>query len=251
MNQTIELMVNRHMLKIPTKSILYATVTDKLCKIYLDNQETLNLFVTISELMEKLGEECFLRVSRSALVSFAAIEAVSKDEIVLSNGIRVPYSRTRRGEIAEKIKYHTETIESCGDLTHKVEPLDFAHEFSFWDKVPIAFGVLEFLQNDAGKITDFICRYVNQALAAIEEVPRERLLTHPFGELFPEDREKWIAHYCKVAFQGEVLELMEYVPGLNKDLLMICYQPAYGYCACIVVDASNKYYLQIKQYLVD
>lgn len=224
MTPIVELMVNRQPLKIPAKSILYATVTDKLCKIYLDNQEILNLFVTISELIDKLGEESFLRVSRSGLVAYAAIEAISKEEIVLINGMRVPYSRSRRKEIADKVKFHSEILESGNEEGQGIEPLDFPKEFEFWDKVPIAFGVLGFTRDNLGKVTDFQFRYANQALAEIEGVPLTRLLTYPFGELFPGAKRKWLAHYTKVAFQGEVVELMEHVPELNKDLLLICYQ---------------------------
>lgn len=104
MGKVIELMVNRHLMQIPANSIIYANVTDKLCKIYLDNGESLNLFITISELMDKLGNEDFLRVSRSSLVAYTAVETVNQEEIVLYGGVRIPYSRSRRKEIMDKAR---------------------------------------------------------------------------------------------------------------------------------------------------
>lgn len=246
MGKAIELMVNRHKTQIPSNTIVYASVTDKLCKIYLDNGEALNLFITISELMDKLGNEDFLRVSRSSLVAYTAVEAV-KEEVVLHGGIRIPYSRSRRKEIIDKIRNCMERQVVYGEKNRPLGELEFDRDFVFWDDVPVGFGVLEFVPDGSGRFSDFMFRYANRALAEIEGVSREALVDHAYSQIFGGVRHKWLAVYSKVAFLGETVELMDYSTEIDKELLVICYQPAYGYCACIVCDATDKYYLQMKR----
>lgn len=247
MGKVIELMVNRHLMQIPANSIIYANVTDKLCKIYLDNGESLNLFITISELMDKLGNEDFLRVSRSSLVAYTAIETVNQEEVLLYGGIRIPYSRSRRKEIIDKARNCMERQVVCRDESRPLATLDFSRDFCFWDNVPVGFGVLEFVSDGGGRFSDFIFRYANHALGVIEGVARESLLDHAYGQIFKGSHSKWLAIYSKVAFMGDTVELIDYSPEIDKELLVICFQPAYGYCACIVCDATDKYYLQMKR----
>lgn len=247
MGKVIDLMVNRHMMQIPASSIIYASVTDKLCKIHLDNGDTLSLFITISELLEKLGEEDFLRVSRSSMVAYTAVESVNQEEIILYGGVRIPYSRSRRREIMDKARNCMERQVVCRDMNRAVGELDFVHGFSFWEEVPIGFGVLEFVADCTGRFSDFIFRYVNRALAELEGVTVDALINCAYGQIFKEAHNKRLAIYSKVAFMGDTVELIDYSPELGKELLILCYQPAYGYCACIVCDATDKYYLQMKR----
>lgn len=247
MGKVIDLMVNRHMMQIPASSIIYASVTDKLCKIHLDNGDTLSLFITISELLEKLGEEDFLRVSRSSMVAYTAVESVNQEEIILYGGVRIPYSRSRRREIMDKARNCMERQVVCRDMNRAVGELDFVHGFSFWEEVPIGFGVLEFVADCTGRFSDFIFRYVNRALAELEGVTVDALINRAYGQIFKEAHNKRLAIYSKVAFMGDTVELIDYSPELGKELLILCYQPAYGYCACIVCDATDKYYLQMKR----
>lgn len=247
MGKVIDLMVNRHMMQIPASSIIYASVTDKLCKIHLDNGDTLSLFITISELLEKLGEEDFLRVSRSSMVAYTAVESVNQEEIILYGGVRIPYSRSRRREIMDKARNCMERQVVCRDKNRAVGELDFVHGFSFWEEVPIGFGVLEFVADCTGRFSDFIFRYVNRALAELEGVTADALINRAYGQIFKEAHNKRLAIYSKVAFMGDTVELIDYSPELGKELLILCYQPAYGYCACIVCDATDKYYLQMKR----
>lgn len=247
MGKVIELMVNRHLMQIPANSIIYANVTDKLCKIHLDNGESLNLFITISELMDKLGNVDFLRVSRSSLVAYTAVETVNQEEIVLYGGVRIPYSRSRRKEIMDKARSCMERQVVCRDKNRPLGELNFHMDFCFWDNVPVGFGVLEFISDASGRFSDFIFRYANRRLGEIEGVPRENLVDRAYGQIFKGSHSKWLAIYSKVAFMGDTVELIDYSPELDKELLVICYQPAYGYCACIVCDATDKYYLQMKR----
>lgn len=246
MNEVIELMVNRRIVQIPAKSIVYANVTDKLCKIHLDNADVLSLFITISELMEKLGVKDFLRISRSSLVSYRSIRSINQDEVLLFGDVHLPYSRSRRKEIGEKTRECIERLMNKNEATNRIRPLDCEHSFGFWDRVPVGFCVLDFVEDASGYFTDFVYRYVNQALADIMEIPRERMQNRAHSELFPKAVKKWTALYSKVAFLGETVETIDYSPELDKELLVICYQPSYGYCACILCDATNKYYLQSK-----
>lgn len=243
----IELMVNRRIVQIPARSVVYANVTDKLCKIHLDNGEILSLFITISDLMDKLGEKDFLRVSRSCLVAYGAIRSINQDEVILYGDVRLPYSRSRRQEIIAKTRECIERLMSRSETTREVRPIDVSHAFTFWDRLPVGFCVLDFVTDSTGYFADFEYRYVNEAMAEVAGRTRGEMLNRTYLNLFPGAEKKWAALYSRVAFMGEPLEMIDYSREFGKDLLVICYQPAYGYCACIVCDATNKYYLQMKR----
>ncbi|WP_125142373.1 GGDEF domain-containing protein [Clostridium transplantifaecale] len=111
-----------------------------------------------------------------------------------------------------------------------------------FDKMPIAFTIIEILLNDKHEPIDFIFRYANQAHARLEEVDLENMLGHRFyKELFPEKHDKkWLRYYYSSAFQGKNHELHEYSAEIDKYLKIICY-PWHipGYCACVLMDETD------------
>ena len=81
---------------------------------------------------------------------------------------------------------------------------------------------------------DFIFRYCNAEMAVVEGVPIEEMLNRSFYKVFPNGDKKWLVAYADVALNGTKHPLHDYSPEINKNLIIHCYQPEPGYCACVL-----------------
>lgn len=104
MKDYIRLLINRKWETLPTKDILYITIADKLSFFYLNNDTTLNLFITLSELEQQLPKKSFVRISRSCIINFQAVCAIHDSHIKLQNGKSLSYSKRREKTIMEKYR---------------------------------------------------------------------------------------------------------------------------------------------------
>lgn len=50
---------------------------------------------------------------------------------------------------------------------------------------------------------------------------------------------KWLRTYERATLYGEVLEMMDYSPGIDTYLKIICFPTFKGYCGCILFDLSK------------
>ena len=98
--------------------------------------------------------------------------------------------------------------------------------------------------NDEQHAVDWIFRYGNQKLAELEELPLERLIGNSFGKIFSNMDSKWLRSYERATMYGEVLELMDYSPEVDKYLKVICFPTFEGHCGCILFDISNISFVQ-------
>lgn len=94
---------------------------------------------------------------------------------------------------------------------------------------------------------DFIFRYCNAEMATVEGVPVEEMLNRSFYKVFPNGDKKWLVSYADVALNGTKHTLHDYSPEIDKNLIIHCYQPEPGYCACVlqVTDQSSQYFLTV------
>ena len=102
--------------------------------------------------------------------------------------------------------------------------------------------------NEERHAVDWIFRYANQELARLEKLPLDQLLGKSFRSLFANMDSKWLRSYERSALYGEVLELMDYSPEVDRTLKVICFPTFKGHCGCILfeldtikaVDTSNN-----------
>lgn len=169
---SIRLTVDRQERTIMTNTIIYASVTDKLCKIYLTNQMQLKLFMPISALKEMLPSDGFLEISRSCLVALQYIRTVDGPNVVMTNGVRLPYSTRRRNTILHAFQQHL--AQQASEQSAYMWKMDLAAEFRCFDHCPIPFFILESVSNPLTNSVDFIFQYANEAFAALGHMPVNR-----------------------------------------------------------------------------
>ena len=68
----------------------------------------------------------------------------------------------------------------------------------------------------------------------VEGIPVEEMLNRSFYKVFPNGDKKWLVAYADVALNGTKHTLRDYSPEIDKDLIIHCYQPEPGYCACVL-----------------
>lgn len=117
---------------------------------------------------------------------------------------------------------------------HETSPPEYAGKCSLLDNMPLAFCVIELVFNEDGCGVDFIFRYCNAEMATVEGVPVEEMLNCSFYKVFPNGDKKWLVSYADVALNGTKHTLHDYSPEIDKNLIIHCYQPEPGYCACVL-----------------
>lgn len=85
--------------RVQRAEILYCEGDRNYTHVHFVRRPTLMLAITMRLLHERIGEEGFLRVSRSIVVNKQAIKHYDGREILLCNGVVIPVARRRRKEI--------------------------------------------------------------------------------------------------------------------------------------------------------
>lgn len=82
---------------------------------------------------------------------------------------------------------------------------------------------------------NFVFRYCNDEMAVVEGIPVSEMLNRSFYEVFENGDKKWLVTYADVALNGNKHILQDYSPEIDKTLTIYCFQPASGYCACVLI----------------
>ena len=77
--------------------------------------------------------------------------------------------------------------------------------------------------------------YCNDEMTVVEGVPVSEMLNRSFYEVFENGDKKWLVTYADVALNGNKHILHDYSPEIDKTLTIYCFQPAPGYCACVLI----------------
>ncbi len=86
------------------KEIIYCEGDRNYSHVHFLQQPTLILSITLRILHERLGEQGFLRVNRSAVVNMDYIAHYDGREITLHNGQVLPIARRRRKQVELTLK---------------------------------------------------------------------------------------------------------------------------------------------------
>lgn len=117
--------------------------------------------------------------------------------------------------------------------------IDISNRFSVLDNMPEAFCVIELVFNSNGTGVDFIFRYCNKKMEQLEGKALDEMLNHSFYKVFPKADKKWLVAYSEVAITGNPTSFKAYSPEIRKDLLIKCFQPMEGFCACLLTTVDD------------
>ena len=239
----ITIISNRKKIVISVSSILYAIMAGKCIEIHAADGQVYETRMTLSEIESFIGDG-FIKIHRGCLVSAKAIHTIT-DKINLSNGENLEYTVRKKKLIIEQFyQKQKRFIDGIKKNNVQITDEEYKEHYRSFDYMPFAFTDIEMVFNDEQHAVDWIFRYGNQKLAEVEELPLETLIGNSFGKIFCNMDSKWLRSYERATMYGEVLELMDYSPEVDKYLKVICFPTFEGHCGCILFDISNISFVQ-------
>ena len=148
------------------------------------------------------------------------------------------FAGRKRGLSAHRHLRKQMGLNALPDAQPQTAPMTFLEKCTLLDEMPLAYCVIELVFNAEGHGVDFIFRYCNAEMAVMEGVPVEEMLNRSFYEVFRNGDKKWLVAYADVALNGTKRILHDYSPEIGKYLTIYCYQPAPGFCACVLQKAD-------------
>ena len=144
---------------------------------------------------------------------------------------------------------------ATGGLSYKEKKLPLTAEeyrkyYKICDALPFAFTDIEMVFNEEKKAVDWIFRYGNEALAALEKQPLDKMIGSSFSSLFSNMDAKWLHVYERATLYGETLEIMDYSPEIDTNLKIICFPTFPGHCGCILFNADKMKSISEENHLV-
>lgn len=243
----INIISDRKNITLNSDVILYIIMNGKIAEIHIVGGKVYQTRIALKDL-EGLLKEDFVKVHRGCIVSVKAVHEVT-DMVNLSNGEELPYTVRKKKQIVIEIQEkQKKMINALGKKGIPATKEEYCRHYSSFEYLPIAFTDIEMVFNEESHAVDWIFRYANQELARLEKLSLNQLLGKSFGSLFANMNSKWLRSYECSALYGEVLELMDYSPEVDRNLKVICFPTFKGHCGCLlfdldtikVVDSSNN-----------
>lgn len=224
--------------QIVISELQYLIHKEKQTCIYTTDGREISTFIPLKDIFSALPENEFWNIQKGIVV--AARYVLSIDD----NGIYTMVDGTvfkGRQRSMEEHRQHRRNLDLIQRESKHYLPLTLYEKCALMDNAPIAFCIIElvFAENQRG--VDFIFRYCNKMMEDVEGLPVSEMIDRSFYEVFKNGDKKWIIPYADVALNGVQRELRDYSPEIGKDLIIHCFQPEPGFCACfLIVDKHNN-----------
>ena len=220
---------------IDISNILYLTRQNPLTKItFFDGKEILTA-IPVKEIAIYLPDEEFVNITKGILLRKSQIVNISDDGLYTMTDGSVFQGRKRNIRQHKQLRQALGLSKEQDEKAGKMIPLELLEKCSILNDMPLAFCVIELVFDANGRGVDFVFRYCNEEMAAVEGIPVSEMLNHSFYEVFENGDKKWLVTYADVALNGTKVILHDYSPEIGKDLSIYCFQPHPGYCACILI----------------
>lgn len=236
--QFISLLSGKKEVKLPIEDILYIRVEGGCAEFHMSSGENYRSRSSHCALQRILGER-FIFIGYNCLVSGMAIHSVG-EKLVLCSGEELDYAQRRRAEIFRFVNSRKKRfIDSLSDEGIPKSFEEYDQYYRCFRNATFAFTDIEMVFNENQKAVDWIFRYGNQWLSAIEKLPLENLIGNSFRSLFPNMDAKWLRSYEQAVLYGKTLQIEEFSPEINTNLRIICFPTFKGHCGCILFNADQ------------
>lgn len=235
---TIMIVADKKPWEININSILYVQMQGNIAHIHTLQGRVYSTRMTLATLEEELGDG-FLLIKRGCLVSVMAIHDMT-DRVYLNNGDALDYAPRRKTEILAALREKQQSL-IRSFLTDELPTTaeQYQDHYRLFDTMPFAFADIEMVFDGHYNAIDWVFRYGNPALAALEKQPLENMIGHSFSEIFPDMDSKWLRTYERATLYGEMLKIIDYSPEIDAYLDIICFPTFKGHCGCILFDVSK------------
>lgn len=213
------------------KEVLYLNRVPRRTVITFLNGNTISTAIPVRDLTACMPEGEFAIISRGISVRVSQIISISDTgAYTMSDGCVL---QGRQYNLSEHKKLRNSLKINVSEPSHAL-PDGLLEKCSLLDQCPLAFCLIELVFDERGHGVDFVFRYCNRAMEAVEGKSVENMVNHSFYEVFANGDKKWLVSYADVALNGTQREIHDFSPEVDKHLTIRCYQPHPGYCACIL-----------------
>lgn len=212
--------------------IKYIVREEKKTVIYLINNKTTETFIPIKNFSDSLKPYGFISINKGIVISKSQVDKIDNGTYYLLDGRKFEGRKRTVG----KHKHMSDMINAKAE---SLSTMDISKRFAVLDNMPLAFCVIELVFNEDNAGVDFIFRYCNKQMEIVEGKSINEMLNHSFYKVFPHADKKWLVAYSEVAVTGKSTTFKDYSPEIDKDLLIMCFQPVEGFCACVLNPIEN------------
>lgn len=236
--ERITIISDKKEVKLNIRTILYVLMNGNMAYIHCSTTKIWETRMTLNELERMLGDD-FIKVKRNCLVSVFAIHNVT-DRINLCNGESLEYAQRNRSQLIDELQRKQKVIvQSFYDEHVPKTSEEYQEYYRLFDSMPFAFADIEMVFDERLHAVDWVFRYGNHGLSEIEKMPLEKIIGCSFCELFPNMDAKWLRAYERATLFEEMLNIVDYSPEIDTDLLVICFPTFKGHCGCILFDVEK------------
>ncbi len=239
----VTIISNKRKIVLGVESILYVLMVNDKAEIHVSGGQCYETWMSLGKLEKMLGDG-FIKVHRGCIVAVRAIHNIT-DKINLSNGEALSYTLRKKRNIIEQFRDKQRCVvnnfEAEGFSTNFEE---YKKYYTGFENMPFAFVDIELIFDEEKHALDWIFCYGNEALAKLEKLPLEQLIGSSFGSLFENMDAKWLKSYERATLYGEILEMLDYSPEVDRYLKVICFPTFPGHCGCILFDISQIRFTQ-------
>lgn len=211
---------------IDADSIKYILPENNKTVIYLSDGRMVSTYTSAGDIMTVLPMGNFFHVNRGMYLAIREVAHIDDNVYTMLDG------RTVTGRAYQMEQHEANRQILLGLSSIKISSISIYDRFSGMDNYPLAVCVMEVLTNDS-KNVEFIIRYCNDAMARLDNIPKENIIGNSVYDIYDEGDRLRLAAYADVASSGHTHILERIDPKDGKRHQIYCFQPAKGFCACI------------------
>lgn len=236
-NGRIERMLKRHHFKVG--DILYLTHEGQRTLLHLQDRRVIPTPVPMKTVTACFPADDFWSIQKGVVVARRYVVSIEGKGLYTMVDGRQFQGRGRNPAEHKRRAMQLDTRFAASARTQPEIPQSLPERCSIMDNAPNPFCLLELVFDPAGRGVDFVFRYCNKAMELLKGVAVERMLNSSFYEVFQNSDRKWIIPYADVAMNGRPHEMVDFSPKVKQMLRISCFQPAPGYCACLIMQMDD------------
>lgn len=224
---------------IKPENIKYIVHKKKKTTVFLIDGESDETWIPLKDIFMLLPQDNFLNIQKGIVVNVTQIVNISSDGIYTMTDGHTFQGRKRHMSEHRRLR-KTLGLQAPPPFSDAyIPPLALLEKCTLLDEMPLAFCIIELVFDENGHGVDFVFRYCNKEMEAVEGIPISEMLNRSFYEVFKNGDKKWLVAYADVALNGNRRIITDYSPEINRQLTIHCYQPEPGYCACLLIPENT------------
>lgn len=231
MNDILTVQVDYRKAQIPVDDIAYVTVEGRKTKITRSDGSALRTNRSLKDVYALLPQDVFSNINRGIVISKRYVQDEKNGVLTMTDGTQ--FRRRVRSDRAPKPQNKKAPHP---DQNHV--PCPTATLESWLNNMPMPMLVMELVYKTGGM--DFVVRFCNREMARLEAVSPQEILNQSISAFPQMGSPKWMAIFADVALHGSTRSIEDAMEGSGQYMLLRCYQPQPGYCACILTDLTRE-----------